>query len=359
MSHDLHLWHQPANLAAPATFDDVGRIVLDMAQRPQSADPRFAELALGLVVRHPVAAAGWAADPRHEARALNSALWVLALPEADRPRLLRDVVDLAMPLGLSVADPQIGLAFLPDGTVLPPDQAPLWADLKQQLDQQAPPLTKAEVRKMVVTFVQKVLAPHGFQPIKKERVDAAFIRPLGDGHQLVWLSLAGAAPDLHIRVYAEHWNDEVQRIYNAVFENEWHVPTLGFALSGFVDCQSDELPIGTMAEVREMLRMLEADALPVLNLAAEAGGLLRLLTEPERFPLHLAQPRPGQPSNVVELAWMIVTKQSLKPLIVLWLAHSPAFDDRLTSLRAAFASRTFESNADIDRLLAHLKTLAR
>ena len=212
---------------------------------------------------------------------------------------------------------------------------------------------------MVVACAQKVLAVHGFEPVKKERVDAAFIRRQSGGHQVVWLSLTGAVPDLRVRIYLEHWDYEVQRVYDQVFANEGHVPTLSFALSGLVDCQSDEWPIGTMVDVRDMLRVLEGDALPALDLAAQSGGLLRLLSEPGRFPLRLAEPRAGQPGNVAELAWMITSKQSLKPLIVLWLANSPAFGTRLATLRAEFTGRTFESNADIDRLLAHLDRLGR
>jgi len=359
MSYDVHLWHQPADRAAPATFDDVGDTVMAMMQRPPPANPRFAELAQALVARNPTEEIGWIGDPVRAARRLNQALWVLALPEGNRPRLLREVVDLALPLGLSVADPQLGLAFLPDGTVLPPENAPFWHELKQELDSHSPAPTKAQMRKLVAGKVREVLEPHGFQPIRKEEADAAFIRPLSTGHQMVWLGLYGALPDLKLWVFCGHWDGEVQRIFNDVVPKRWQQATVEFALSKFVDSQVVALRIGSVEEINQMQALLANNALAVLNLLAQPGGLLRFIQEPALFPLIVKPDRPWLATTLAELAVCESGVHRLKQLIVLWLAHAPEFERVTEEVRAYLKELVDHPEPDLDRLLAHLKTVPR
>jgi hypothetical protein len=119
----------------------------------------------------------WQGDPIAIAQSWAGAVWPFSLPDGDRVAVMRALVDQATALGLVVFDDQLGMAFLPGGQVLPTEMASQWADLKRQLDDAPAPLTKAEVRQLMATYLREMLKKHGFVPRKSTRWDVEFVRP--------------------------------------------------------------------------------------------------------------------------------------------------------------------------------------
>jgi hypothetical protein len=119
------------------------------------------------------------------------------------------------------------------------------------------------------------------------------------------------------------------------------------------------LRIGSVEEINQMQALMANNGLAVLNLLAQPGGLLRFIQEPALFPLIVKPDRPWLATTLAELAVCESGVHRLKQLIVLWLANSPDFDKVTEEVRVYLKELVDHPEPDLDRLLAHLKTVPR
>ena len=82
------------------------------------------------------------------------------------------------------------------------------------------------------------------------------------------------------------------------------------------------------------------------------------MNDPSRFPFTYPL-HPLTPQNLADSFVSFGRQSCLKPLIVSWLAKNPAFETRVTTLREFVKKRADVSEADVDRLVAYLRTLGR
>lgn len=116
MPHSLHVWEFPL----PATVSEAAAAALDMGNEVVGQNPGFIVLARRLASRYPDARLAPGASVWGE-RALDGVTdrraWQIAVVR-ERARVIPFVARQANLLGLCVFDMQLGMAWLPDGTVL-------------------------------------------------------------------------------------------------------------------------------------------------------------------------------------------------------------------------------------------------
>src|SRR5262249_8003006 len=132
----------------------------------------------------------WEGNPLASARRLKEAVFGLSLPRIDRPRVMRFLVEAANAVGLIVFDEQAGIAYLPNGKVLPNEAADMRKDLSGELDSMPVAWSKARARKALATSLAATLAKHGFRfvPVKERpkthaTCAASFTRDVEEGSQ--------------------------------------------------------------------------------------------------------------------------------------------------------------------------------
>lgn len=355
MNNDLSLWD--GALLLPASFDQacLGLERLE-AQRP-GPNPKFLALAQALQAQ-PRVDAGWSAPLVERVRRAPEAVWNLSLPGDNLVSALQAVVNQATALGLVVFSEPLAMVFLPGGGVLPPEMQPQWAELTAQL-QDSPLLTKTEVAQLTATLLRERLAPHGFVPrMIGTGWDAGFVRPTLDGYQSVQMRVTGSGPDFKCMLRCGHRSDEVEAIFEEIFGNEIRIPeTFWFHPTAFVGAKSGSVPIENSGEIRALLDLFDRHALPVLELARQPGGLDQVMNQPQLFPFDYPGLHPLASQNLADEYVSYGRNLSLKPLIVAWLARNPAFEDRLAALRTFVQGRADVSEADIARVVDHLRAL--
>ncbi len=354
MNNDLSLWD--GALLLPSSFEQAcGNLERLEAQRP-GPNPKFLALAQALQIEPP-ASAGWPQILVQRAQHKLEAVWHLSLPADDLVTALRAVVERATALGLVVFSEALGMVFLPGGAVLPPAMQEQWAELTAQ--HALPPLTKVEVAQLTATLMRERLAKHGFLPRRiSDDWDAQFVRPTSDGFQSVQMRIIGELPLLRCVVRCGHRCEEAEAIFAQVFGPDSRTSeTFWFNPSAFVGSAGGGLPAENSAEIRTALDVVESHGLPPLDLASQPGGLNGLMNEPQRFPLTTPGRHPLAPKNLADEYVSYGENLCLKPLIVAWLARSPAFEQRVDDLRKFVQSRVDVSEKDLDRLVEHLRAL--
>jgi hypothetical protein len=365
MSEDLRLWQPAAGQPLPTSLEAVGHAVLALEHQQPGPNPTFQALAQRLDAAVPslggsTELAAWAADLADQARSGCGAVWAMPLPPDELPRVLRVLVDEATTLGLAVLADGLGMAFLPGGQVLPPEQAAQWADLKRQIDQAPAPVGKADLTQAMATFLRQVLEPQGFRPVKAKHYAVRFSRPTAQGAQAIEMELRGRAPDFDCVVMCCHSDDRVQQLFHGAF-GQWATmdETLFFNLTSFVGQRTGGQAIPTRQAMRAVVDLLVQRALPVLDLAAQSGGLDRVYNEPALFPVDDPNPHPVRPRTLAASMRAMGDKHCLKPIITAWLAGNPGLDAVVAELRAFAQGRADVTGADIDHLLAHLAAQQR
>lgn len=228
MSYDLWTWDSSKHPSASATFADVTKTFLDLQEVNDGLNPKFVEFARQLVERYPSSdmfAANdrdaldsvWAGNPLNHAQKEERALFGISLLGDDKLGVMRHLVQAANAAGLTVFDDQLGMAFLPNGQVLPPEAQAQWAAVKQELAAQRVPISKAQMRKIAISQFEVMAQKHGFVKRKKEDMDAEFYRPIEGGEQIIWVQIYGTAPYLRCGLSFKVVFEEVSRIYWKAF----------------------------------------------------------------------------------------------------------------------------------------------
>jgi hypothetical protein len=94
--------------------------------------------------------------------------------------------------------------------------------------------------------------------------------------------------------------------------------------------------------------------MPVFDLARDLSGIDAVMNDPSRFPF-AHPPHPLAPQNLTDHIVSFGRQSCLKTLIVSRLVRSPDFERRVDALRAFVKTRADVSEADLDRLVAHLR----
>ncbi len=295
MSYDIRIWEQLANRTAPQSLKDAGRTMMELEKISPGANPKFVALAAKMVESHTYSAmyesgdraaqdATWFGNPVQQAKDLEKAVWAVALPDEDRVNILRFMVDNAAGLGLTVFDEQLGMAFLPNGTVLPRDKQAMWDGLKNEMKTMPAPTTKPQMRKAMLEKVTPILERHGFQGKKSKEFDMEFFRATGDGgSQRITVRVHGSSPDYRYWVAAEGYDTRIQTIVEAVCDlkvfNEPHIFAMSLGSIAKLPGGGGEVGIDSSDKISIMLSALENKMIPVLNLALSLQGLDELLNE--------------------------------------------------------------------------------
>jgi len=347
MSYDLRIWEQPRTLPMPKTVEDAGRLMLALEARKPGANPKFVQFAQKLVARYPsrdMYAPGdpdandavWMGNPVEHARNGKEAVFAISLPELDRPKIMRFVVQAANELGLTVFDDQLGMAFLPGGKVLPEDGKELWDELEEELESAPEPWTKAEARKELVRSMTARLRKHGFAIRKLKDCDAAFFREAAGANQEInfYLNNAGGEHASVTHFIATH--DLVKAVYDKVCGPNWSMGGTGTSLFLTLDdvLGKSKFVLGDRADVELLGTLIEAKVIPVLDRCRTVKDLDKLFNVDGVFP--------------VQTGWKFST------LIVARLAGNPNFDALAKDFPRRLEKYPAETREKLAQLTAHL-----
>ena len=138
------------------------------------------------------------------------------LPEDDWEQALYLTVERATAKGLIVVVPEIIMAFLPHGHILPPEQAHQWQQLTEAIKEESDeiekeavintqpaeknlPKTLKQYHKWADVIFQKELGAFGFRQIPRpdwisDSIDSVFVRDVVIGQQYIKLAYTGRSP---------------------------------------------------------------------------------------------------------------------------------------------------------------------
>ena len=135
MSYALCIWDPTRHTPLPTSAGEALEIVERLGSMPDGRNPTLGAFASTLIQRYeakpsegelPGAEAFWGADLRKETSECRSAVYRLELPTESLEQLVF-VVEAGARHGLAVFDDEMGMCFLPDGTVFPEDAREMWA----------------------------------------------------------------------------------------------------------------------------------------------------------------------------------------------------------------------------------------
>jgi len=137
MSYALCVWDPARHAPLPASHVEALGIMERLRELPDSANPKFARLGVALHACYKALPLGdrpsggvagfWGSDPSHDASACAVAVYRVTIPADECFERIAAVVHASATLGLVVYDDEIGMCFLPDGTMYPEDLREGWA----------------------------------------------------------------------------------------------------------------------------------------------------------------------------------------------------------------------------------------
>jgi len=136
LSYVLCIWDPSRHTPLPTNRKESIEIAERLGALSDTSNIAFVEFG-GLLVRRydndaqaktdsASVSAFWGSDPRQTATACRSAVLRLAIPADECIRQIAHAVEAAAKLGLVVQDDEIGMCFLPDGTILPEEDREMW-----------------------------------------------------------------------------------------------------------------------------------------------------------------------------------------------------------------------------------------
>lgn len=272
----------------------------------------------------------------------DSAVMVLGIPQADRLRFVRRAVDAARAARLTVLDDQLGIAFLPNGAVVPADQGPLWRAVVEELDRLPPPLGKAQAEKLLRKHVGAVLEPHGFRPVPESRFHIEFARPVDGGVQRIQFWISGAGAELRCGVICTVTHEKVAAIYDRFCGKdipggaEWSLLVNAPELLG--ERPDATFALASASGVQALAATIARVVVPRLDEWKDIAGVDRVVNRDGRFP---------------------VMTQRFASLIVAALAGNPDFERLAAALAAAKAGHDAALRGALERMVDHLRGVAK
>ncbi len=131
MSYDLVIWDPARHAPVPTSSAEALTMMDGLRDQPDSPNPRLAAFATTLAT---------SVGNASSAASCKTASYRLSLAE-ENVRQIADVVHAAAEHCLVVYDDEIGMCFLPDGTIYPEDSREMWTNMLAELN--ADPATEA------------------------------------------------------------------------------------------------------------------------------------------------------------------------------------------------------------------------
>jgi hypothetical protein len=358
-------------IARPKNLDDTVQLIEQLRTLEEKPNPKFLALAQALLA-DPAYVGGWGTERMlDEARSCACGIWEPRIPAGDGMPAIRAVIAHANALGLVAYRDSRQAVFLPGGGTVTPLQNRLHDEDFEDYDVR---LTKraAACRTLLEGFTRH-FESLGFHPsnVESKAVPrfaalsfadshlAEFSRPVEDGWQLLIITVNDADADseyFKCFVSAGVRRESVETIFTRVFGEGIRKPeTFFFSPATFLRDRADSLPVTSERLMSELPALVARLAMPVLDLARDLRGLDAVMNDTSRFPFNYPL-HPLTPQNLADYFVSFGRQSCLKTLIVSWLARSPDFENRVAALRAFVKTRADVSEADLDRLVAYLRS---
>jgi hypothetical protein len=143
VSYELRIWDPTRHAPLPTSAGEAGDMMERLSAISDTRNAKLESFGASLVQRyeaesaevreHGGLAAFWGSDPRESTAACRTAVYRLSLP-SDAAKPICFAVEAAVKHGLVAYDDELGMGFLPDGSIFPEDSREMWestvADVK-------------------------------------------------------------------------------------------------------------------------------------------------------------------------------------------------------------------------------------
>jgi hypothetical protein len=199
MSYVVHIWEEPS----PATWAEADALQARLDGRAAAPNPKFAQLAQGLLQAFPHRRDSLGRSPWIEGAPdgkVDEASWALGVDVTQIDRVMPVLVTQALALGLTVYDGQSGEAYLPGGwRVTPEGREPLdWPVQPDAPTEPDAPDGRGYLEARVRALVLPRLAPRGFSLAWRTGLQT---------HDMLYLSRQTALGEQRIEMTPESWSD--------------------------------------------------------------------------------------------------------------------------------------------------------
>lgn len=204
------------------------------------------------------------------------------------------------------------------------------------------PVIKAQSRKELLTLLAPALGKAGFHSEKTGDWDGAFAKAFEGGRQTVHINLSGSGDELRCVIQFATTHDLVEEIYEGICGRRSSVGgakwSLFFALSDMLgEGINWKYPLPTNADIRSLVSLLEAKAMPILERCLALEDLDALIQVDGVFPTR--------------------TERRFATLIVARLAGNPHFEDLAEAFRLRFEK--YKYSQEVTDKLRQLVTYLR
>jgi hypothetical protein len=366
MSELLQVWD--AKLGEPADLDEALQLRHRLESLQPGPNPKFVSFARAL--QGEGAGRWWAQRMLVDAQDCIEALWRPNLAPDDAMPSLRAAIRHAVAHGLVafVGYPQV--VFLPGGRALPGPQLAMFKENFEYYDALLRPRTAA--CRVLVEGFRAHFAPLGFA---ESAIDpgsrlaafsftsgslAEFARRTRDGWQRLLIGASeheADSPHFECEVSAGVRSEAVEAIFEAVMGPGARLPdTFFFSPACFERDRAKGFLVADDASRHALPERVASLVMPVLDHARDAVGLNEVMNQPWRFPFTYPL-HPQTPSTLADHVAAFSGRQNLKGLIAAWQVRSPEFDERVKALRELAKKRSVGSEAELDRMVAHLRAM--
>lgn len=327
----------------PASIAAFGDVLAELQGRSPGPSRKFEAFARLLVADPGAALFRWLGDPVASTRSLASAVWNFDLPPWDPIRAMRHVVEAARAAGLAAYDDNLGIGFLPDGRVVPPERQQEWEDLVDALDEEAD--AKAQLNAKLRAAMELILGPLGFLQdealAKRDQADISFSRSVEGGHQKVNVFVAGASPAFRSAIHLTGYVDAVSRIFERTLESPFpgHGRTFGFELRNLTsDYDMTPLWLEPQDRFQGTMNLLAEKAVPLMARASTPAGVDWLMND-EASPLRDHMRR----------------RCTVGALATAFVAGNPRFESVARELVEAAKTKVDGTPQELQAILAHAR----
>jgi hypothetical protein len=358
-------------IARPKDLDDTLQLIERLRTRQEKPHPKFLALAHALLA-DPAYVGGWGTERMlDEAKNCASAIWQPRIPAGDGMPAIRAVIEHANALGLVAYRDSRQAVFLPGGRTVTPPQKRLSDEDFEDYDLRLSKRVRAcrillegftrhfEPLGLVPSNVESAAIPRAAALSFSDSHLGEFSGPVDDGWLRLIVTVNDADADseyFKCSVGAGVRHESVETIFTRVFGEGIRRPeTFFFNPANFLPDRAENFAVTSERLMSELPMLVERLAMPVLDLSRDLSGLDAVMNDPSRFPFASA-PNPRSPQNLADNFVNFGRQTCLKTLIVSWLAKSPNFENRVAALRAFVGTRADVSEADLDLLLAYLRS---
>ena len=273
-------------LPLPESAEALAEIVFPNQERPADTGGKFVRWAQAVMRElSPGDSEGqdpWPLSLIEQARGITSAVWHLEHARDQQMEAIVAMVQNAKTLGLCLYDPQLGVAFLSDGKVLPQSMEASWHNDVRRLKQQPKRPTKGQKAKEMRAWLTQELAP--FEFVRDEPHDMAaegigFQRFVANGRQCLSASVCKDWYQFHVGYSLYGWCDQLEAIYQAA---DVVTPGSSTYLIKPIDIRPCEpwVKVETQADTGLFLRRLLEVDIPFLDRCSTVAGLHAICNRP-------------------------------------------------------------------------------